>query len=174
MLFFLNNEQLLNDSINFHQIFFDYKLIDLDDEYNKIYFFDSFSESKKNNINILNHKLKIIDCKIKIIDNLISYETNSLDKNYIFSFKTKFINNIENKFELPIFLHVYKYVNSKRFPNILEKDYHEIHSLNFKIYDLENSKDIKIQYIIETNILTNFVRKYFITTNLNSIENYIN
>jgi hypothetical protein len=70
---------------------------------------------------------------------------------------------------LLIFNFTYKKVNNNRMPNLIETNYNFYDILEFKIYKISD----KIQFIIETNPKTKIIKKYFITTNLDLISDYI-
>lgn len=174
MWWFLNNLKQ-NQSIDFYQVFIESNQVytdDIDDTNNVIYSFVEDTEKKiKFNLDLMN----LINCKtyditneIKIISNVISYKILKENTNYVFTMGTKFIAPPDNIFNVPIFLHTYKQVNSKRFPNLIESKYDENYMLNCKIYDLDNN----IQFVIETNTITNVVRKYFIVENLDLLKKY--
>ena len=170
MLWFYNSKLNDNNVINFHQIFIENNLVYSDDKLNFIYSFDSYNFDKStSDLNLNNYVVENITCEIKIIDNIISYVINNV--NYVFLIKSNFIKHDENKFNLPIFSYTYKLTSSKRLPNLIESKYDNTLNLNFKIYKLDDEN--KIQFIIETNSITNVIRKYFITTDLNLIQPFI-
>jgi hypothetical protein len=176
MLWFLNNEKTNpNGMIDFYQVFIDSTMIYSDEETNTIYSFDSNNQiSSVLNLDISKHKSNNINCKIKIIDHIISYDiiNENENKNYVFTIKTNFICPQDNQYNIPIFAHTYKKVNNKRLPNLIETKYTNIYELNFQVYNIDTNNN-QIQFVIETNPLTNEKRKYFIVPNLNLIQNYI-
>lgn len=175
MLWFLNNLKTNpNSIIEFYQIFTDGYKVYTDEEDNAIYSLNSNPLSNiistKFNIDMTKYKSINVNCKIKIIDNIISYNINIENQktDCVFTIKTNFINPEDNQYGVPIFLHTYKLVSTKRLPNLKEKEYTNIYELNLQVYDIDN----QIQFIIETNLLTNEKRKYFISQNLNLIQKY--
>ena len=179
MLWFLNNHKInLNDTIEFYQILVDYDKIYFDDEFNAIYSLVSNNQNnQKFKIDLTKYKLINIDCKIKIMDHIISYNIDNQNKNenqknnYVFTAKQNFIDPINNQYGVPIFLHIYKQVSEKKLPNLIESKYTNIYELNFQIYNID-SDNFQVQFIVETNKLTNINRKYFIVPNLNLIQKY--
>ena len=176
MLWLYNTGLNDNNSLNFYQVFIENNLVYSDKDSNYIYLFNSTSSTdSKLNLNLKNYKCDIIECEIKIIDNIISYDilsinTDKTNKNYVFMIKSNFIKPDNNQFKLPIFSYIYKSTSTKRLPNLIESNYNCVSTLNFKIYKLDNEN--KIQFVIETNLLTNLTRKYFVTTSLNLIQYY--
>lgn len=173
MLWFLNNPKTnSNGIIEFYQVFVDSDKVYTDEEDNAIYSFNSNVLtniiSTKFNIDLTKYKSTSIDCKIKIIDHIISYNIENQKTNNVFTVKTNFINPQDNQYGIPIFFHMYKQVGEKRLPNLIEAKYTNTYKLNFQVYEI----DSQIQFIIETNQLTNEKRKYFIVPNLNFIQKY--
>ena len=180
MLWLYNNKLNNNNSFDFYQIFIENNLVYDDKNENLIYSFDSTnsSNSKSNsklNLNFDKYNFDNVKCEIRTIDNIISYNIlstniNENNNNYVFiTTKTNFIKPSNNQFGIPIFSYTYKSTSTKRLPNLIESKYDFVSTLNFKIYKLD--KENKIQFIIETNLLTNLTRKYFITTNLEYLLN---
>jgi len=170
MLWYYNLKSKSNDNnpINFYQVFIENNLVYSDKDSNSIYSFDS-NDLSKLSLNLNNYTKETIISEIKIIDNIISYNINNV--NYVFTSKTNFVKPNENKLNLPIFSHTYKSTSVKRLPNLIESEYNNVLTLNFQIYKLDNENNI--QFIIETNPITNSSRKYFVTTNLNLIQQFI-
>jgi len=181
MLWLYNNKFNDNNTFDFYQVFIENNLVYDDKDENMIYSFNStnLQNTQLNlnlNIDIDKYNFDNIECEIKIIDNIISYNilsknTNENNKNYVFISKLNFIKPINNQFEIPIFSYTYKSTSTKKMPNLIESEYILSQTLNFNIYKLD--KDNKIQFIIETNLLTNSIKKYFITTNLDLINMFI-
>lgn len=182
MLLFLDNSKV---NLDFFQVFIEDIQVYSDEEGNIIYSFDSSSQSEMEsksksklnlNLDLNQYKFENICCKIKMIDSIISYDILTINKNFVFTTKTNFIEPSDNQFALPIFSHTYKQVNTKKLPNLIESKYTNIYTLNFKIYNLDLDLDLtdndKIQYVIETNPETNLMRKYFITTKLSLIQKF--
>jgi len=163
----------LNTNFDFYQVFVDSKIVYNQDN-NIIYSF----EVDKNDPNIIFNKsldLNKIKCKdicfdIKIKDQIISYTNDKTNEKSVFSSKMNFIEQSDNKYKLPIFFFSYKKVNKNRMPNLTNTNYNLSTKLFFKIYKINDN----IQYIIETNPLTNIQKKYWITTELNLLNNYLN
>jgi hypothetical protein len=164
-----NNDINSINSINFFQVFIENKLVYGDKDSNLIYSFDDSSDLSNLNLDLNKNNKENIISEIKIIDHLISYEINNI--NYVFISKSNFIKPEENKLNLPVFSHTYKLTSTKRLPNLIESEYNSVLTLHFQIYKLDNEN--KIQFIIETNPITNSIRKYFVTTNLNLIQPFI-
>lgn len=168
MLWIYNKE---NTNIDFFQIFIGSNTV-YENDNNTIY---SLESDLTNNFEIKN--IDKIDCDeyifiIRIIDQLISFidaSDGKLNNQTVFTTKMNFIDPTSNKFNLPIFNFTYKKVNNNRMPNLLENNYNFYSKLHFKIYKISNN----IQYIIETNHETKIIKKYFITNNLNLLNNYI-
>ena len=179
MLWLYNDKFNLNDLIEFYQVFINYDLVYDDEKDNRIYLFDSTAQSAQTaqsnlKINLNDYICDNVISDIKIIEHIISYDIimpNLNKKNYVFTSKTIFIKPNDNKLNLPIFNHVYKFTNKNRLPNLIESGYNISSTLNFKIYRLD--KNNQIQWIVENNPLTNTTRNYFITTDLNLIKQYI-
>lgn len=170
MLWFLNNPKTNpNGAIEFYQIFIDSNEVYADEEANTIYSFNS--NNFKFNIDMTNCKSANINCKIKIMDHIISYNIENQKNDCVFTIKTNFINPQDNQYGVPIFLHMYKSVSNKRLPNLIETEYTNVYELNFQVYDIEPNNS-QVQFIIETNQLTNEKRKYFIVSDLNLIQKY--
>lgn len=141
---------------------------------NTIYSLESTQLSEiENNVKIKNfdkNKFDYYSFDIRIIDQLISYtNTNDFNQQNVFTTKMNFIEPSNNKFNLPIFNYTYKKVNKNRMPNLIDSNYNFSSTLEFKIYKISD----KVQFIIETNPETKIIKKYFITTDLNFIKNYI-
>lgn len=168
MIWLCDNNLKCNDTIKFYQVFVDNNIVynDGDDE-NTIY---SFETQKSIILNEYEHKN--IVCDVKIIDDIISYNIISDDnkKNYVFTNKLQFIKPNNNKFNVPLFNYTYKLISPKKLPNLIASSHDFISTINFDIYELD--KNNKIQFIIEKNISTNLIRKYFITSDLNLIQQY--
>lgn len=183
MLWFYNIKLTNNNPIIFYQVFVENNLVYTDDS-NIIYSFNSTELSKSNlNINLNNCVEDKFECDIKMIDHIISYDilsansgsnTNINDNgnnNFVFMTKSDFIKPEENKLNLPIFTHTYKLTSTKKLPNLIESAYDHVYKLFFQIYKLD--KENKIQFIIETNPITNSTRKYFVSVNLDLIKTFI-
>ncbi len=176
MLWFYNLNPNDNNTINFYQVFIENNLVYSDKDSNLVYSFDSTdstdsansTELLKINLDLNNYAKDNINCEIKIIDHLIYY--GSKNTNLVFMTKSNFIKPEENKLNLPVFSHTYKPTSIRRLPNLIESEYDAILTIDFQIYKLD--KENKIQFIIEKNPITNSVRKYFITTNLDLINNF--
>lgn len=173
MLWFLNNPKTNpNGMIEFYQVFTNNNEVYTDEEDNIIYSLNSNPLSNvistKFNIDMTKYKSVKINCKIKIIDNIISYNIENQKTDYVFTVKTNFINPQDNQYRIPIFSNAYKSISAKRLPNLIETEYTNTYEFNFQVYDI----DSQIQFIVETNLLTNEKRKYFIVSNLNLIQKY--
>ena len=159
-----------NNFIDFYQVFVSTG-IEFQNNNNTIYSLESNDANKITTIvNIDENKYSQYTHKytIRIIDQIISYIDNS-NKQNVFSFKMNFIEPSTNKYNLPIFNFVYKKVNNNRMPNLIETNYNFCSTLEFKIYKISD----KIQFIIETNPETEIIKKYFVTTDLNLIKDYL-
>lgn len=179
MLWLYNNLNQ-NRLCDFFQIFTEYNLVYSDGGHNDIYSFDIVNpiNSSNSKFNYTTYEYDNVECEIKMIDNIISYNisnnnlnTNLNNKQYVFTFKTNFVEPNDNQHKLPIFNNVYKLTNTKRLPNLIETEYNFTSTLNFEIFKLD--KNNNIQFIIETNPITNSIRKYFITTNLNLVQEFL-
>ena len=178
-MIWLNNYTPNNNiQISFYQIFIESTIVYNDEKGNTIYSFESTNNTNKSNQKfILNlDNCENIECDIKIIDTIISYSILSdkkINKNFVFTMKTNFIKPSENQYNIPIFFHIYKSASTKTLPNLIESEYTFASTIKFKIYNLDTEQNsAKIQFVIETNPLTNIIRKYFLTTNLNCIQKY--
>lgn len=175
MLWLYNNHNI-NGIINFYQIFMGSELIYKDDDNNAIYSLELSKDKYSCDVETSLHEYDNIICDIKVIDNIISYDLkciNDVKKNdkYVFMFKSQNIDKLNsNEINNLSFIHNYKEINSKRLPNLVENEYNFCSTLNFQIFNLEKNK---VQFIIETNPITNAVKKYFITTEPNLIEKYL-
>jgi hypothetical protein len=170
MFWFLNNPKTNpNGIIEFYQIFVDSNEVYTDEEANTIYSFNS--NNLKFNIDTTNYKSANINSKIKIIDHIISYNMENQKTDCVFTIKTNFINPQDNQYGVPIFLHMYKSVSNKRLPNLIETEYTNVYELNFQVYNIEPNNS-QVQFIVETNQLTNEKRKYFVVSDLNLIQKY--
>jgi len=161
---------LYNNNINFYQIFVNSKLVYNQDN-NIIYSFESNNicqDLELNEPDLSNIKYIEFNFEIRIIDQLISYINTVTNDNIVFTFKMNFIEPSENKFKIPIFNYSYKKVNNNRMPNLIITNYNLYAKLCFKIYNINEN----LQYIIETNPITKIIKKYWITTELNLIDNY--
>jgi hypothetical protein len=180
MIWLNNYKSNDNTQINFYQVFIENKQVYNDEKENTIYSFESTERTEQTEqtdaYNFKHNKYENIECDIKIIDHVISYLVLSgekKNKNFVFTMKTNFIKPTDNELNVPIFNHIYKSTSTKSLPNLIESKYCLSSTLNFKIYNLDtDNSDTKIQFVIETNPLTNIIRKYFITTNLNSLQKY--
>lgn len=172
MLWLYDNKFKTNELYDFYQIFIEYDLVYNDEKQNNIYSFN-LKNSSKLKFNLNDYKYDDIKCKIKIIDHIISYDviTKDSNKQYVFSSKMNFIEPNDNRYKIPIFKHVYKSINTKRLPNLIETEYNFSSNLEFKIYKLD--KNNNILFIIETNPITNLTRNYYITTDLNLVQPFI-
>ena len=175
MLLFLNNQNPNanpNGTIEFYQVFVDSDKVYTDEEDNAIYSLNSTNltdlTNTKFNIDLSKYKSTNTNYKIKIIDHIISYNMENQKTNYVFTVKTNFIDPQDNQYSVPIFLHAYKSIGAKRLPNLIETEYTNTYELNFQVYEVDN----QVQFIIETNLLSNKKRKYFITHDLNLIQKY--
>ena len=161
-----------NNFIDFYQVFVNTG-IDFHSNNNTIYSLESNDLNKITtivNIDENNNSQHIHTYKytIRIIDQIISYIDNS-NEQIVFSFKMNFIEPSTNKYNLPIFNFTYKKVNNNRMPNLIETNYNFCSTLEFKIYKISD----KIQFIIESNPETKIIKKYFVTTDLNLIKDYL-
>jgi hypothetical protein len=165
MLWLYNKD---NNFIDFYQVFVNSK-IELETDSNTIYSLES-TDTDKTSLIVNNNKIICSRYKftIRIIDQLISYidDTNGQT---VFSFKMNFSDPSTNKYNLPIFNFTYKKVNNNRMPNLIQTHYNFSNTLEFDIYKISD----KIQYIIETNPSTKIIKKYFVTTNLDLVDEYI-
>lgn len=165
-MLWLNNKENIN--IDFYQIFIDTK-IEIKNDKNTIY---SLISNETEQIKLINdiEKYKYTEHKftIRIIDQLISYIEELVEEN-VFSFKMNIIEPNNNKNNLLIFNYNYKKVNNNRMPNLIKSNYNFYDTLEFKIYKIND----KIQFIIETNPKTKIIKKYYITTDLNLLYNFI-
>ena len=170
MLWLYNKDNKDNIFINFYQVFIDTQ-IEFKNDSNTIYSLESTDLNKILPIkNIDKFICSQYTFTIRIIDQLISYIDNSnLNEQIVFSSKMNFIAPSNNKYNLLIFNFTYKKVNNNRMPNLIETNYNFYDILEFKIYKISD----KIQFIIETNPKTKIIKKYFITTNLDLISDYI-
>lgn len=166
-----------DNTYNFFQVFIDFDLLYNDDENNMIYSFDTVSPTEID-INSSKYQVDSINCDVRMIDNMISYDILHNDSNnkmntkkYIFTYKNEFIKPSDNQLLKPIFNYIYKSINIKKFPNLIESKYDLSLKLNFVIHKLDNEN--KIIYVYETNLLTNAIRKYFVTTDTNLIQKYL-
>ena len=165
MLWLFNNENYFE----LKQIFINNNIVlDIDD--NKIFSFDSLTESDfKIKIDLDKYEKIYIDYDIRIIDEFISYIDLKTNKINVYSFKMNFIEPLDNNYNLPIFNFIYKKVNKNKMPNLIESSYDLNIQLNFLIYKISD----KIQFVVETNKKTNCEKKYFVTTDLKLIDNFI-
>ncbi len=163
MLWLFNTEPITN----FYQVFFSNKQVYSDDD-NIIYDFNYSSESEIFNVNTDNFKNLKLKFKIKMFDDLISYTDMLNDKTHVFSNQFKFINPIDNYLKLPVFQYSYKKVNINKMPNLIESNYNLALELDFIIYEINKN----LQFIVEINTINNTVKKYFITNDLNLINNF--
>ena len=172
-MLWLYNNKLKNGLCEFYQIFTKYNLVYSDEEQNNIYSFDSVNLDNLK-FELSDYKYENIKCDIKIISHVISYNIlneNLNKKHSVFTFKTNLIEPKNNNFGIPIFNNIYKLTNSKRLPNLIETEYDFSSILDFKIYKLEPNNNI--QFVIETNPITNSTRNYFITTDLNLVQKFL-
>lgn len=163
-----NDKIKTNTSINFYQIFVNSKIIYNQDN-NTIYSFKSGDGELNLNIQLDQIECYNIDYTIKIIDQLISYTNINTGETNVFSFKMNFIKPNINKYKLPIFNFTYKNTNNNRMPNIIESEYDVYTNVNFKIYNIDNN----IQFIIEKNLKSNVIKKYWIVEDLDSLKNIL-
>lgn len=162
MIWIFNNTNF----INFYQVFTNTK-IEFNNDLNSIYsLIDDGTEIISQNFEIYPKKYEYT---IKIIDQYISYTDNNNYNQNVFSFKTNFIDPESNEYKIPIFKNEYKRVNNNLMPNLIKSNYNFYGELKFTIYKIDNN----IQYVIETDPKTNITRKYFITTDLQLLNNYI-
>lgn len=155
-------------NISFYQVFLSNNKVYSDDN-NIIYNFEHY-DNLQNEIQIdINIKYLDLVFKIKVLDNIISFnnlETNDL---FVFSNKMNFIKPTDNELSIPLFQYSYKKINTKRMPNLIESNYTFVSELHFRIYNINKN----LQFIIETNPINNYVKKYFVTNNLNEIINFM-
>lgn len=165
MLWLYNKD---NNFIDFYQVFVNSK-IELETDSNTIYSLESTDTDKTSPI-VNNDKISCSRHKftIRIIDQLISY-TDDTNAQIVFSFKMNFSDPSTNKYNLPIFNFTYKKVNNNHMPNLIQTHYNFSNVLEFDIYKISD----KIQFIIETNPSTKIIKKYFVTTNLDLVDEYI-
>ena len=176
MIWLYNKKLDDNNILNFYQVFVENNIVFNDNNKNLIYSFDSSNfENSKLSFNLNDYESNDIECDIKIIEQMISYDILSSsfnnNKNYVFSTKSSFIEPNDNEYNLPIFSYSYKLTNTKKFPNLIESEYDSVLNLNLKIYKLDNENNV--QFIIETNLYNNTIRKYFVLTNLNLLKPFI-
>lgn len=169
MLWLYNNN---STSFGFYQIFSNTNIIY---NYDSNIIYSLSNEINNNEINnneldfLLNIKPDNWIFDIKIIDQIISF-TNSITKStHTFSFKNEFIEPSNNKYMLPIFNFTYKNVNNHRMPNLIENNYSVSKQLNFDIYKINSN----ILYVIETDNLLKNTKKYWISSDIILIENYL-
>lgn len=157
-----------NNFIDFYQVFVGAE-IEFQNDKNTIYSLESNELNKILTIKNID-KIKYIQhtFTIRIIEHLISYIDNS-NNEIVFSFQMNFIEPSTNEYNLPIFNFTYKKVNNNRMPNLIETNYNFYNTLEFKIYNISD----KIQFIIETNPESKIIKKYFVTTDLNLIKDFI-
>lgn len=163
-----------NKLCDFYQIFVNCASVYSDEEHNNIYSFESIDSHNLFEFNFDDYIYDSIKCEIKMIDNIISYNILTPDlnkKQIVFTFKMNFIEPNNNQYKIPIFKYSYKSINTKRLPNLIETEYNFSSIFDFKIYKLD--KNNNIQFIIETNPITNLTRKYFITSDLNLINEFL-
>jgi hypothetical protein len=178
MLWLYNKDSTICD---FFQVFVDSNIV-YNENNNSIYSLGSIEISDKIPVEISNvnnnTKIKNLDkikydyysFDIRIMDQIISYTfTDNSDQQIVFSSKMNFIEPSNNKLNLPIFNFTYKKVNKNRMPNLINSNYNFSSTLEFKIFKISN----QVQFIIETNPTTKIIKKYFITTDLDYIKNYI-
>lgn len=161
-----------NDSTySFYQIFENSNLV-WESNLDTIYCFD-------NNLTELNKKIKSpnfqsypvesVDIIVKSIDQIIEYIRLDNNKNWVFSYKTNFIKPSDNDLSLPIFNFNYKLVDSHRMPNLIETAYNWIYRLNMSVYTIDSNS----LYIIENNLITKQIKKYWVVKNLNTTKNFL-
>lgn len=173
MLWIYNNNELnQNDTCEFYQVFFEYNLDYSDGEKNDVYSFNSTS-SYNYKLDLNNYKSDNIKCEINIIDHVISYNILNIKpkKQYVFTFKTNFIEPKDNQYKLPLFNNIYKLTNTKKLPNLIETEYNFSSILDFEIYKLDENNNTL--FVVESNSITKSIRKYFITNNLDLIKQFI-
>ena len=149
-----------NTFFDFYQVFVDYE-IEFHNLNNTIYCLES--NTKKIDIENNYDKNNFL---VRIKDHLISYSNDQ--GQIVFSYKMNMCLD-ENKPNLLIFNYKYKKTISEKMPNLNKKEYDVNNTYEFKIYKINE----KIQYIIETNTETEIIRKYFLTTELNLVDIYI-
>lgn len=172
MLFFIEEHDSINKQIDFYQIFTNNNLLYTDNSNNYIYSFEVGEQKNFINlkINLDDFKFNIIKCEIKIMDHIISYKSKINKIDCVFMSKLNFIKPSESEYNIPIFNYIYKKINSNKLPNLIKSEYDLVNLFEFKIYDLN---DVNIQFVIETNLSDNTIKKYFITKNLNLLKNFI-
>ena len=155
--------------INFYQVFVDGK-IEFENNKNTIYSLGSNIPNISDIYNIPIDQFKSTNYKftIRIIDQLISFDDQT-NLQTVFSFKMNFKDPSTNKYNLPIFNYTYKKVNNNRMPNLIESNYNFYKTLEFKIYKIND----QVQFIIETDPETKIIKKYFTSTNLNLLDDYL-
>jgi hypothetical protein len=167
MLWLYNKDNII---FEFFQVFINSNIV-YSANNNIIYSLESTQSQVENNIKITNLDKITYDnysFNIRIMDQLISY-TNDINEQIVFTSKMNFIEPSNNKKNLSIFNFTYKKVSNNRMPNLIQTSYNFSSRLEFKIYKISD----KVQFIIETNPNTKIIKKYFITTDLNLIKNYI-
>ncbi len=164
MLWLYNN----SDTSNFYQIFANSTIVHNSDD-STIYSFESTS----NNINIdeknsLQDKTQLISYTVRILDNLISYKNIHTGESVTFSFKLNFMKPTK-KHNYPIFNFSYKKVSNSKMPNIASSEYNTCIDVQLQIHKIE----CDVQYIIETNLNTGTIRKYWIVSDINLFDKHM-
>jgi len=156
-------------SFDFYQIFENSNVV-FNENSNIIYSFDNkVNESDKNpKFNLSDYPCDNLHMYVKGIEQIISFLDIKTNKEKVFSYKNNFIESSENKLSLPIFNFTYKLVDSHRMPNLIESNYAFSYELKLSIYKINQ----ETQYIIENNLTTGITKKYWITTNIDSICNF--
>ena len=157
-----------NNFINFYQVFVGTEN-SFDSNNNTIYSLESNKTSIIRNIDKIVYVEYTYTFTIKIIDQLISYNDYKSNEENVFSFKMNFIDPSTNEYKLPIFNFTYKKINNNRMPNLIETNYNFYNTLELKIRKISD----KVQFIIETNPKTKIIKKYFVTTDLNLIKDFL-
>lgn len=164
MLWLYNNDLKF---CNFYQIFSNSNIV-YNSGSNQIYSLLNDTENNNNNL-LLNIKPDKWIFEIKIIDQIISYHNIKTKITNTFSFKNEFIDPSNNEYKLPIFNFSYKNVNNNRMPNLIETNYSVSKKLDFDIYKINSN----LLYIIETDYETKIIRKYWISSDIKLIKNYL-
>ena len=158
-------------SFDFYQIFENTNVV-FNENSNIIYSFDNYHENSISNtnskLNLSNYTCDNKHIHVKGIEQLISFLDIKTNKEKVFSHKNNFIESSANKLSLPIFNFTYKLVDPHRMPNLIESNYNFSYELALQIYKINQ----ETQYIIENNLSTGKIKKYWITTNIDSVLNF--
>lgn len=162
-------------SFDFYQIFENTSVV-FNENSNVIYSFDNQNSNSNSNsnenfkLNLSNYTYDNKHIYVKGIEQLISFLDIKTNKEKVFSYKNNFIESSANKLSLPIFNFTYKLVDSHRMPNLIESNYNFSYELTLQIYKINQ----ETQYIIENNLSTGKIKKYLITTNIDSVYDFFN